>query len=638
MCGIAGFYGDFDSDLTARMNATIAHRGPDDAGLWFSQDKRVGLAHRRLSIIDVSKWGHQPMSDSDGRAVIVYNGELYNYREFRSELEGRGVRFVGHSDTEVVLHAYLEYGQSVLKRFNGIFAFAIFDARDRSVLLVRDGLGVKPLYYSELPRGVLFASEIKALLCESSLDRELDPRALHAHLTYLWCPGPRTLLKRVRKVPPGSALLLRDGRIEKKWQYYELPFPEDGRYSDPVDPPSSLRTGLREAVHRQMVSDVPVGAFLSGGLDSSAIVRFARERAAGGRLDCFTIGLEGHGMRADGMSDDLPYAKRMAAHEGVNLNVVRVGPEMISHLPEVIYHLDEPQADPATINVLLIARLARDHGIKVLLSGSGGDDLFAGYRRHMALVAERYWSWAPPFARGLMTKITETLPKSNTLLRRIAKAAKFADRSSRERLYSYFYWIDPVQSAQLLTHDLRNSADSVTEPFHDAIAHLHPDLSSLDRMLFLEQKFFLGDHNLNYFDKLAMAAGVEVRVPFLDLEMTRFANMLSPKWKQRGHRGKFVLKRAMETELPKAIIDRPKTGFGAPLRYWLKNELFDSVNELLSVKSLRDRGIFDADNARAIIDADRAGRVDASYTVFAMLCIEIWCRIFLDKQTPAPAP
>src|SRR5208337_5024869 len=275
MCGIAGYSGSFDETLLQRMNAALQHRGPDDAGTFCSRDDRVGLAHRRLSIIDLSPRGHQPMWDATQRAVIVYNGELYNYRELRAELVSQGYAFRSDSDTEVLLNLWLRDGEGMLRRLNGIFAFALWDTRERSLIVARDGLGVKPLYYTELPKGVLFASELKALLHEPTVPRELDPDAVHQHLLYLWCPAPRTLLASVRKLEPGHALTLRGGKVENRFRFYELP------YDQPIAPLSEreaiaeVREKLRTAVERQMIADVPQGAFLSGGLDSSSVVAMA---------------------------------------------------------------------------------------------------------------------------------------------------------------------------------------------------------------------------------------------------------------------------------------------------------------------------------------------------------------------------
>jgi asparagine synthase (glutamine-hydrolysing) len=633
MCGIAGYSGRVSPGSLEAMSGLVAHRGPDDHGSWVDDQAGVGLAHRRLSILDLSERGQQPMQDESASAVIAFNGEIYNFADLRSDLQARGWTFRSTSDTEVLLKGYLEFGVAVVDRLNGIFAFAIHDRRTNQTFLARDHLGVKPLYFAEIPGAVVFGSELKALLAEPAVSRQLDPTALLQYLTLLWCPSPRTPLKGVRKLEPGSAMLLCDGRIVRTWRFYSLRF-GSGAAVAAAPAVDELTRLLRQAVHRQMVADVPVGAFLSGGLDSSAVVAFAREVAGERGLDCFTIAPSGPELAAEGMTEDLPYAEYVAAHLGVRLHAIPVDAGMIGALAHVIYHLDEPQADPAAINVLLISQLAREHGIKVLLSGAGGDDLFTGYRRHRALVAERYWSWLPLAARRAISMTASRLPGSPSVLRRAAKALRDAHLGDDERLFGYFHWYSPGLAGDLLEVRPDNPASLVDQPMAEALARAGHGASGLDRLLLLEQRFFLADHNLLYTDKLSMAAGVEARVPFLDLDLVAFANGLPPGIKQRGGVGKWPLKKALEPYLPRDVIYRPKTGFGAPLRGWIRGALAPLIDELLSERAIASRGLFNAANVRALVNADRTGRVDASYTIFAMLSIELWCRSFVDPRVP----
>ena len=637
MCGIAGFAGSFDPDLLGRMADAIAHRGPDDAGVWHDPEHRIGLAHRRLSIIDLSPRGHQPMWDVDRRAVIVFNGEIYNYRELRAELVSRGFRFHSNSDTEVLLNLYLDQGAAMLPRLNGIYAFALWDTRDHSLLVARDGLGVKPLYLAETPRGVLFASELKALLHEPTVGREIDPVAVHHHLLYLWCPSPRTMLRSVRKLEAGHALRIEQGSIARSWRFYELPYDQPIEAMGDVEAARQVRAAVKTAVSRQMVADVPVGAFLSGGLDSSSVVAFAREEAKDGKLQCFTIGFDDAASKQEGMTADLPYAERVAATLGVDLHTIRVGPEMVDELPRVLFHLDEPQADPAPINALFICRLARERGIKVLLSGAGGDDIFTGYRRHFALGQESRWGWLPSPARRGLRALAQTLPKSSPALRRIAKAFQYANLEGDARIASYFYWIDPALLGPISGPAFREAgAERIEEPLVQALRGLPPGVPALNRMLYLDSRYFLVDHNLNYTDKVSMANGVEVRVPLLDPDLVSLAARLPLGMKQRGRVGKWVFKEAMEGILPRDVIHREKTGFGAPLRDWLRGPLRPLVEDVLAQRSIDSRGLFDAAAVQRLVALDRAGSVDAAYTIFAMLCIELWCRMFVDSAVPAP--
>jgi asparagine synthase (glutamine-hydrolysing) len=637
MCGIAGFSGSFEASLLARMSAAIAHRGPDDEGDYFDAAQRIGLAHRRLSIIDLSPRGHQPMWDSTNSLAIVYNGELYNFRELRQELVEAGYPFRSQTDTEVLLNLYLRDGEKMLPKLNGIFAFGLWDARSETLLLARDGVGVKPLYWTETPRGTLFASEIKALLHEPSVRRDLDIGAVHDHLLYLWCPSPRTMLRSVAKLEPGHAMLVRDGQVRRRWCFYDLPYDQD-----PVPWPESdvvvqVRKYLSRAVERQLVADVPVGAFLSGGLDSSSIVAIARRRIAPRRLQCFTIGFRGLEAEVEGMAADLPHARRVAEHLDVDLHTIWVGPEMVEELPRMIFHLDEPQADPAPINALFISRLAREHGIKVLLSGAGGDDVFTGYRRHYALHLEPLWSWLPGASRRWLRGLSEQLRPRTELRRRIAKALRYADLEGDRRIESYFHWIAPEELQRILGPQARAALSQAGEhPVARALAGLPASVPPLNRMLYLEGKFFLTDHNLNYVDKMSMASGVEVRVPFLDPELVDLATRLPLRDKQRGRTGKWVLRKAMEPYLPRHVIERRKTGFGAPLRHWLRQDLRHLVDELLSERSLRERGLFDPQGVRELVALNDAQRVDAAYSILSMICIELWCRMFVDPPAPTP--
>jgi asparagine synthase (glutamine-hydrolysing) len=635
MCGICGFSGRFGPGLLREMNDAIAHRGPDGQGELYLLDQEVGLAHRRLSIIDVSEAGSQPMWDASGTACITYNGELYNFRELRIELEAAGVCFRGHSDTEVLINLYVKYGRRMLPMLNGIFALAIWDARSREILVARDSFGVKPIYYTRVAGGVLFASEMKALFRCPGIDRDIDADAVLAHLVHLWSPSPATVAVGVRKLEPGMAMRLSGGAIVEQWRYFDLQSERPLRNLSEGDAIAEARAALATAVRRQMVADVPVGAFLSGGLDSSAVVAFAREASPGARLQCFTIGFDERDGEIEGMAQDLPYAERVAKHLDVDLHKVHVGPQIAHDLPQMIYHLDEPQADPAAINVLMIAQLARAHGIKVLLSGAAGDDLFTGYRRHRALMLERYWAWLPAPVRAALSGLAAQLPARPAALRRLRKAFENAALAEDARIVSYFNWLAPSRATSLLSPDLRAQV-SPANPLLDMLAGMPAGTPALNRMLALECRFFLTDHNLNYTDKMSMACGVETRVPFLDNDLAEFAFSLPLRYKQRGRTGKWVLKQAMRGLLPDDVIDRPKTGFGAPVRAWLRGPLRELVGDTLSPGTLRRRGLFDPNAVANLMAADSAGRIDAAYPLLSVLCMELWCRLFLDGGARKP--
>lgn len=632
MCGIAGYSGSFAPSLLDKMSGRIAHRGPDGEGQFFRPEFGIGLAHRRLAIIDLSPTGAQPMTDESTGVTLVFNGEIYNYRELRAALQARGISFRGVSDTEVVLRSYLEHGSGMLRSLNGIFALALWDPRDHSLLLARDGVGVKPLYVAESSQGILFASELKSLLAFEGLDKTIDVATVWSHLTYLWAPGTQTMLRSVRKLEPGHFLRIERGRVVAKSQFAELPYPSPRFPGNVVEAQKQLREKLGAAVERQMIADVEVGAFLSGGLDSSAIVALAQRHVPDHRLACFSI--ENSSSTADeGFVDDLPYARKVASHLGVDLHVVQVGPDIADHFERMIWHLDEPQADLAPLNVLLICELARSHGIKVLLSGAGGDDIFSGYRRHYALMQERWWSWLPAGARELVASGARRLPAGSTVGRRIRKAFSNAGLPNDERLVSYFQWLSPAEGAALIAPEALATAGEFNPavPLRASLRAIACENEPLNRMLYLEAKHFLCDHNLNYTDKMSMAVGVEVRVPFLDPDLMAFAAGLPPGFKQHGREGKWIFKRAMEGLLPRDVIYRPKTGFGVPLRRWLRHELKPMVDELLSARSISKRGLFNSSAVDALRAADAEGRTDAAYPILALCAIETWCRRFIDN-------
>lgn len=641
MCGFVGIFSSppflLQEDKLRMALATVHHRGPDDAGVFIDTAHGIGFMHARLSILDVSPLGHQPMLSDDGLVALVFNGEIYNFREIRAELEADGHVFRSHSDTEVLLHLYLAWRArggdlaEMLRRLNGIFAFALWDADRGELLLARDALGVKPLYYCAEEGRFSFASEIKALLPLVGALGPLDAASLHRYMSFLWCPGEGTPASNVRKLGPGELIWVREGAIQERVVWYRLP----AFYGTPPSMSESAavkgtRIHLRDAVHRQLVADVPVGAFLSGGLDSSSVVAFAKELNPD--IRCFTI--ESAGGSEAGTADDLPYARRVAEHLGVSLEVVTVDSvRMAQDLAGMVAQLDEPLADPAPLNVLYISRLAREQGIKVLLSGAGGDDLFTGYRRHQALMTERFWKWVPAPLLKSAEQITVALDQRNTLGRRLRKLFDGAALDGDARLVNYFVWNRRQDLMALYTPEFKAALGEANPaaPMLDFLADLPAAVSPIERMLALEQRFFLTDHNLTYTDKMSMAAGVEVRVPFLDLDLVEFASRIPSEFKQRGSEGKWVLKKAMEPFLPREVIYRPKTGFGAPLRRWMRFELRELVGDVLSEYSLRQRGLFDPVAVQKLIADNDSGRVDASYTLLSLLCIELWCRRFIDQ-------
>jgi asparagine synthase (glutamine-hydrolysing) len=628
MCGIAGFSGALQKPIEILLADILKHRGPDDCGSFSSSEKDMHLFHQRLSILDISQAGHQPMQSPDGKLVLVYNGEIYNFKQLRKELEGKGYSFHSQSDTEVILAAYQAWGEDFLTRMNGIFAFALWDSERDQFLLARDPMGVKPLYYASSDNNFAFCSEIKGLISLMPKIRELDHAALRRYFSFIYCPGDATPFRAVRKLAPGTAMWVSKGKPVKTWSYFRLPALD---HADEAMTKEEAVEGtyqrLEEAVRRQMVSDVPIGAFLSGGIDSTAIVALAKKQAP--NLKCFTIRTDNG--RDAGETDDLPFAKMAAGHLGVSLDIVDVAASKIPYdIERMIWHLDEPIADPASLNTLYISELARGQGIKVLLSGTGGDDIFSGYRRHHALRLNMYLETIPAPIRMALLAAVRHIPAKSGFARRREKLIQIFSDAKNNGLPAYFLWGIKEDLDRLFLAAAEDPDEMVMQKF---LAHADKDASPLQKMLALEQRFFLADHNLAYADKMGMAAGVEIRVPMLDLDLVHFAARIPDHYRIKGRTSKWVLKQAIRDHLPASILTRPKTGFGLPIRRWVRNELKEYIHDMLSESRLRQRALFDPHFVRRLIEENNSGRRDAAFTLFSLLCMEIWCQHFLDYQT-----
>ncbi|MEK9572236.1 MAG: asparagine synthase (glutamine-hydrolyzing) [Paracoccaceae bacterium] len=635
MCGFVAGYAKsgrelFDKATTQAALHNILHRGPDAQGIWVSGDGNVFLGHSRLSIIDTTAAGDQPFKSADGRYIVVFNGEIYNFEDLKEDLIQKGCKFTSKTDTEVLLYSFIEYGPRMLARLNGIFAFAVYDALNGELFVARDAFGVKPFYFANLGSGYVCSSELKALLPFLASDKEIDFKALAQYMTFIWSPGNRTALSSVKKLGPAEAAIIKDGEVVEQWNWTKLPLSAHAGYANDFDKcKEGTLSHLRTAVQRQMIADVPVGAFLSGGLDSSAIVALAKQ--SNPDIQCYTIEISGS--EDPGIVSDLGYAKKVARHLDVNLSIVKVDAQLfLSHLEDMIWALDEPIADPAALNVLFICRQARQLGHKVLLSGAGGDDVFSGYRRHRALHIQKYLDLCPKTILIGFEKAASLLKKSSSISR---KAGKFFDGVSLrgdDRIVNFFSWINYTKLKELMTDEFKEAVNGF-HPHRELTSFLEdlpPSLERIDRCLALEQRFFLADHNLLYTDKMSMFAGIEVRVPFLDPDLVSFAARIPTKFKQKGLEGKFILKEAFEGILPKDVIYRPKTGFGLPIRNWVKNDLNDEIMQYLSPEVLRKRGLFEPSAVQSLLQSNQAGAADNSYAILSLVCIEIWCRKFLD--------
>src|SRR5690348_10408191 len=528
------------------MTERIAHRGPDASGVWSHEDDRVSvhLGHRRLSIIDLSAAADQPLSKNG--LTLIYNGELYNYKELRAELASHGVSFVTSSDTEVVLEAWRHWGPAALPRFRGMFAFALADTKTGELFLARDPLGIKPLFYLRRGAGALFASELKALVSAVGSELRIEPGALVASMLYYWVPEQFCTIQGVRKLPAGSwARLGPDGRldVEPYWQIADVARAAEG------GPAPDLGRVIEESVAAHLVADVPVSSFLSGGLDSSIVTVLAHRAAQ--EIDAYTITFRPEDQRLEAMPDDAVYARKVAARFGVKLHEIEISPDIVDLLPRMVDALDEPIGDPAAINTLLMCQAARERGVKVILSGMGADELFGGYRKHLACVMASNYHRLPTVVRhGLVQPAVERLPVSaGGRGLRYARWAKrfltFAELPEEPRFRRSYTLYDPDELAALLSPDLAGYIGQVVGE-HSDIYHDNALDDEVNRMCLADARLFLPGLNLAYTDRASMAASVEVRVPFVDPVVAQAAFTIDGSAKIRRRQGKLALKRAAE--------------------------------------------------------------------------------------------
>uniref|UniRef100_A0A7C2NVZ8 asparagine synthase (glutamine-hydrolyzing) n=1 Tax=Schlesneria paludicola TaxID=360056 RepID=A0A7C2NVZ8_9PLAN len=627
MCGIAGYVGGFEPRLVARMNRAQQHRGPDGSGVYEDPAAEVGLGHVRLAILDLSAAAAQPMTSPDGRHVLVFNGEIYNFRELRHGLEQRGWRFRSTGDTEVLLAGLAIHGAEFTQRLNGIFAFAWWDVARRELVLARDRVGTKPLYYaSPKPGTLLFASEIKALCAHPELRREADLGVIHQHLQFCYATDERTALKGVRRLPPGTLLqwsaATRSSRIAPFW----TPDFEADAATTFSAASQALRDTIQSAVRSQLVSDVPLGSMLSGGLDSTLLTILAAESQPA--IECFATSYPAADNRVDQTADDAPYARRIAGERGLSLTEFTLKPKLSDLLPRLMYHLDEPLADPATLACYLICRDARARGVKVLLSGQGADELFAGYPRYWVLSRTAWWDRLPRGLRRGLSGLSTVMPGAwpgplGAALRRMRRVLQAAPQSAAERFveYSRSNATDVVQ--RIWYPDLRPNPENATpsEASDWYVAAAQRDLG-----------VYLPNHNLLYCDKMSMATGVEARVPFLDNDIVDLACRMPVHWKVSRGETKVILRDAARTVVPTYIIDRPKAGFGAPYRTWLQRDLADFWSDLTSPQGIARRGWFDGAALEQIRRDSLQGRIDTYMLQWCVLCLELWSREFLDRN------
>ncbi|MPZ20444.1 MAG: asparagine synthase (glutamine-hydrolyzing) [Luteitalea sp.] len=635
MCGIAGILNfDWAAPVNARllrdMTDAIAHRGPDGRGEYVSGC--VGLGHRRLSIIDLSRGG-QPMCNEDASVWVTYNGEIYNFADVRSDLESRGHMFKSASDTEVIVHAYEEWGEQAVQRLRGMFAFALWDDRKQQLLLARDRVGIKPLYYTNTGKAFLFASELKSLLVHPAVSRRLSARAIDRFLTYYYLPGAETAFADIYKLEPGHCLIVKDGRVRKE-QYWDLCFDEPHRWRSFSEAVEALQDLLRQTVKDHMTSDVPVGVLLSGGVDSTGVLRYAAEEA-GDAVHSFTVGFAG-----EGFADERPYARLAAQRYGTRHYDIPLTPyEFLEFLPQYVWHMEEPVCEPPAVALYYVSRLARETGVKVLLSGEGGDEAFAGYQNYRNLLflerAKSALGSAKPLLRSTLhafarlgwnrvepySKLID-LPLSSYYLSRTA-----TPETPFNRLKSALYRAE-------LNEALRDrESNEATRGLFERVR----EQPLLDRMLYVDTKTWLPDDLLVKADKMTMATSVELRVPLLDFRVLEFAASLPQSFKLRGWSGKRILKAALKGSVPREILERPKSGFPVPYERWLRADLKEFVGDTLLTPTAALTKYFRTSALDTIVEGFfRDGK--GGKEVFSLLVLELWLQQFGTAETQHGSP
>ncbi len=635
MCGIAGVvYIDgshpADRGLIRQMTRIQAHRGPDGEGYYFGQG--VALGHRRLSIIDLAG-GNQPIFNEDGTKVVIFNGEIYNFRELRAELESRGHTFRTRSDTEVLVHAYEAWGKDCVERLRGMFAFAIWDEVTRTLFLARDRVGKKPLYYSVDDTRLIFASELKGLAQDSALKRAVSVEALDSYLAFGTVPAPHTIFQGVFQLPPAHTLTFRDGEVRLR-EYWDLAFPVEPRKSE-GDYLEELSALLTEAVGCRLISDVSLGAFLSGGVDSSLVVA-TMAGVSGAPVLTETAGF------LERKWDESEYARAVARQVGTDHREVVVVPKAVEVLPRLVWHLDEPFADSSAIPTYYVCRAARER-VTVALSGDGGDELFAGYARRygMTLLEARIRPWLPGWLRAkVLGPAAARYPKWDWLPRAF-RLKYFLSNLSMPLEQAYFHDMSflfrPANKARLYSGGLRGALMGY-EPF-ELFKHTFGRVRGRDpltQVLYVDLKRSLPNDMLTKVDRMSMANSLEVRCPLLDHRLIEFAARVPADLKYRGRTSKYLLRRHLERRLPRALVHRPKMGFSVPLGRWLRGELRPLAEDLLFSPAAVGRGYFEPKAVKALWSAHCLNIRDHSPQLWGLMVLELWHRTFVDRWPDGP--
>lgn len=626
MCGICGvvnyeYKKPVSKDLLKKMCDVMAHRGPNDEGYY--TDKYIGLGHRRLSILDLSG-GHQPMHNEDKTVWVVFNGEIYNYKELRHKLEQKGHQFYTHCDTEVIVHAYESYGTDCVKHFKGMFAFGLWDTKTQDFFLARDRIGIKPLYYYQKNGKIIFASEIKAILEDDVVERSIHNASLDHFITFGYTNSSSTMFNDIHKLPPGHWMTIKGNDIQIE-QFWDLSFDNDQYYSDSYYE-ERLDTLLEDSVQKRLQSDVPFGVFLSGGLDSSVLVAEMSHLGVD-PLQTFSVGFDRKGY------SELNYAKMVADYYKTDHHEITVTAQMYrDFFPQYIWHQDEPMTDPATIALYYVSKLASET-VTVVLTGEGSDELFAGYERYLGEKIAGWFSKFPPFIRqklipGILSKLhkVEKIEKVRqclvypTMEDRFLSLRSIYSKETKDLLYQ-----DPLKSALNIENHVKDFAQFLNDL--DI-----PD--SLHKTQYVDTKLWLPEDLLMKKDKMGMAASIEARVPFLDHELAEFAATIPTHLKINKLQGKYLLRKVIQDKLPNRIVQRKKMGFPVPLDAWFRDEFKEPITETLTSQYIRERGFFQMNYVEKLLEEHMKNERNHGFMLYQLLCFEMWCRIFLDKAQP----
>jgi asparagine synthase (glutamine-hydrolysing) len=639
MCGIAGIIAPKPETMIGPALAAIEHRGRDDEGVFVSEGFGPGklkacLGHRRLSIIDTSPAGHQPMFTEDGRYAIILNGEIYNYKEIRSELESKGDGFTTGSDTEVLLKAFRRWNIECLDKLNGMFAFAVWDDAEKTLTLARDRAGIKPLHYAKVGNKFVFASEIKAILATGLVNAELDHDGFDQFLTFLWPVPPHTLFKHIYQLLPGHFLTWTNNELRTtEWWDLDFSVEEERETNEHIWTDRVLET-LDRVTELEMVADVPLGAFLSGGVDSSTIVALMAKHSRA-RVSTYTTGIAGEDLAYDIIPDDVEWSRKVAAKLSVDYHEKLLTPDVADLLPKLVWHQDAPVIDMA-IPTYLISEESRATQT-VMLSGMGGDEVFGGYPRQMAMKLATATDLIPGGVRRPLMKTLDAMlyggvrGRMTAPLRNAKKFARSAALDFEDRYLGFGTYFSPEMKTEILSENLRSeTSDLDPYRYHKLYFDKCRDASPINRLLYVDFKTFMPALNLDTTDRASMAANLEVRVPFLNKEIVELSARIPSSLKIKGLKRKYVLKKAAERLLPKDVVWRRKAGFSAPVRSWLRGALRPMVDDLLSEETIRKRGLFQPKAVRDLIDANLSGREDLSLQVFQLLTFELWMQQFLD--------